>query len=138
MHERVIPEEVEGGHDHVHTKSGRVPYIEILYHLQVQAKKPWRQFQRTNYVKIHAIIILAQYPAGPPFRKRIILSEMSAIYVTLFGDAFLECGLSHHCNGVAMIPVIDLGHNNTPEVRFGFAGFVHVSRSGARASVQRS
>ena len=30
----------EVGHDHVHTKSGRVPYIEILYHLQVQAKKP--------------------------------------------------------------------------------------------------
>ena len=35
-------------------KSGRVPYIEILYHLQVQGKKPWRQFQRTNCVKIHA------------------------------------------------------------------------------------
>ena len=78
--------------------------------------------------------ILAQYPACPPFRKRIKLSETSAIYVTLFGDAFLECGLSHHCNGVAMIPVIDLGRNNTPEVRFSFAGFVHVSRSGARAN----
>ena len=37
----------EVGHDHVHTKSGRVPYIEILYHLLVQAKKPWRQFRRT-------------------------------------------------------------------------------------------
>ena len=37
-----------------------------------------------------------------------------------------------------MIPVIDLGRNNTPAVRFSFAGFVHVSRSGARASVQRS
>ena len=66
------------------------------------------------------------------------LSETSAIYVTLFGDAFLDCGLSHHCNGVAMISVIDLGRNNTPVVRFSFAGFVHVSRSGARASVQRS
>ena len=80
--------------------------------------------------------ILAQYPARPPFRKQIKVSETSAIYVTLFGDAFLECGLSHHCNGVAMIPVIDLGRNNTPEVRFSFAGFVHVSRSGARAIVR--
>ena len=49
---KYTPEEV--GHNHVHTKSGRVPYIEILYHLQVQAKKPWRQFQRTDCVKIHA------------------------------------------------------------------------------------
>ena len=88
--------------------------------------------------KYTQIKILAQYPARPPFRKRIKLSETSAIYVTLFGDAFLKCGLSHHCNGVAMIPVIDLGRNNTPEVSFSFAGFVHVSRSGARASVQRS
>ena len=37
-----------------------------------------------------------------------------------------------------MIPVIDLGRNITPEVSFSFAGFVHVSRSGAQASVQRS
>ena len=37
-----------------------------------------------------------------------------------------------------MIPVINLSRNNTPAVRFSFAGFVHVSRSGARASVQRS
>ena len=50
----VVAETEEVGHDHMHTKSGRVPYIEILYHLQVQAKKPWRQFQRTNCVKIHA------------------------------------------------------------------------------------
>ena len=57
--------------------------------------------------------ILAQYPACPPFRKRIKLSETSAIYVTLLGNAFLERGLSHHYNGVVMIPVIDLGCNNT-------------------------
>ena len=82
--------------------------------------------------------ILAQYPTRPPFRRRIKLSETLAIYVTLFDDTFLECGLSHHCNGVAMIPVIDLDRNNTPEVRYSFAGFVHVSLSGARASVQRS
>ena len=37
-----------------------------------------------------------------------------------------------------MIPVIDLGRNNTPEVSFSFAGFVHLSRSGALSSVQRS
>ena len=37
-----------------------------------------------------------------------------------------------------MIPVIDLGRNNTPEVRFSLAGLAHVSRSGARASIQRS
>ena len=37
-----------------------------------------------------------------------------------------------------MIPVIDLGRNNTPAVRFSFAGFVHVSRSDTRASVPRS
>ena len=36
-----------------------------------------------------------------------------------------------------MIPVIDLGRNNTPEVCFSLAGLVHVSRSDARASVQR-
>ena len=89
-------------------------------------------------LKYTQIKILAQYPARPPFRKRIKLSETSAMYVTLFGDAFLECGLSHHCNGVAMIPVIDLDRNITPVVRFSFAGFVRVSHSGARASVQRS
>ena len=89
-------------------------------------------------LKYTQIKILAQYPTRPPFRKRIKLSETSAIYVTLFGDAFLECGLSHYCNGVAMIPVIDLSRDNTPAVRFSFAGFVHVLRSGARASVQRS
>ena len=125
-------------YDHVHTKSGRVPCIEILYHLQVQAKKPWRQFQRTDCVKIHANENSSAIHAHPPFRRRIKLSETSAIYVTLLGDVFLECGLSHHCNGVAMIPVIDLGHNNTPEICFSFAGFVHVSCSGARASVQCS
>ena len=37
-----------------------------------------------------------------------------------------------------MIPVIDLDRNITPVVRFSFAGFVRVSHSGARASVQRS
>ena len=37
-----------------------------------------------------------------------------------------------------MIPVIDLCRNNTPEIRFSFAGFVHLSHYGARASVQRS
>ena len=95
-------------------------------------------FKRLTVLKYAQMKILAQYPARPPFRRRIKLSETSAIYVTLLGDAFLECGLSHHCNGVAMIPVIDLGRNNTPEVHFSFAGFVHVSRSGAHASVQRS
>ena len=34
-----------------------------------------------------------------------------------------------------MIPVIDLGCNNTPKVHFSFAGFVHASCSGARVSV---
>ena len=135
-HKYTVPEEV--GHDHMHMKSGRVPYIELLYHLQVQAIKPWRQFQRTNCVKIHANKILVQYPSRPPFRRQIKLSETSAIYVTLLGDIFLKCGLSHHYNGVAMIPVIDLGHNNTPEVHFSFAAFIHVSCSGTRASVQRS
>ena len=122
---------VEVGHDHVRTKSGRIPYIEILYHFQVKAKKPWKQFQRT-VLKYRQMKILAQYP------RPSTLSKANKISETLLGDAFLEFVLSHHCNRVAMIPVIDLSRNLASKVRFSFAGFVHVSHNGARTSVQCS
>ena len=125
----------EVGHDYVYTKSGRVPYIEILYYLQIQAKKPWRQFKGLTVLKYTQMKILAQYPARPPFRKRIKISETLAIYVTLLCHAFLKCGLSHHCNGVVIIPVINLDRNNTPKVSFSFAGFVHVCYALALARV---
>ena len=94
-------------------------------------------FKGLTLLKYTQMKILAQYPARPPFRRRIKLSETLAICVTLLDDAFLECGLSHHCNGVAIIPVIDLDRNNTPEVRYSFAGFVYVSLSAVRSPAYR-
>ena len=119
-------------------KVGGFPTYTSYITCKYRRKSLGGSFKELTVLKYIQIKILAQYPARPPFIKRVKLSETSAIYVALFGDTFLECELSHHCNGVAMILVIDLGRNNTPEVRFSLAGLVHVSRSGAHESVQRS